>query len=326
MYFDYRDLIEFEIDHDKEIVQCVAGYLKPVHLVMMSIIHNYTEYSAFFLNQAGYAEAMRFNAPLEIDTIDGTNHSKAIKLKNQFDNDKQVKKITSILQVNHYLDSETIDVLQLVISEIFQNFYAHADIDQPPICCVQDWSSSDYMEISIADNGIGINNALSSVLENHPPCTNPCRIACDLGVTSCLHGKGKLGTSHSGYGLYYTKRFIEENTGILFLFSGDTCYINKNGTEYDRILPYSWQGTVIRLTRQKIKGLLEKHPNIIIDMENKSDISLSFLDEAIVTLVLEYGKERFSREIKLENIHVNTREVMNFILHDKQKRRLSVAA
>ena len=77
-------------------------------------------------------------------------------------------------------------------------------------------------------------------------------------------------------------------------------------------------------TRHKIKGLVEKNSKITIDMENKSDISLSFLDEAIVTLVLEYGKDRFLNLIELKNIHNNTRGLMNFILHDKQKR-LSVA-
>ncbi len=72
--------------------------------------------------------------------------------------------------------------------------------------------------------------------------------------------------------------------------------------------------------RHKIKALLEEYSTVTIDMENKSDISLSFLDEAIVTLVLEYGKERFSNSIELKNIHNNTRGLMNFILRDKQKR------
>lgn len=73
-------------------------------------------------------------------------------------------------------------------------------------------------------------------------------------------------------------------------------------------------------TRNKIKALLEDDLRITIDMENKSDISMSFIDEAIVSLVLEYGKERFSDQIKLKNIHNNTRGLMNFILRDKQKR------
>ncbi|XOF32921.1 MAG: STAS-like domain-containing protein [Candidatus Electrothrix sp. YB6] len=73
-------------------------------------------------------------------------------------------------------------------------------------------------------------------------------------------------------------------------------------------------------TRHKIKDLLKDYSNLTIDMEDKSDISLSFLDEAIVSLVLEYGKARFSNQIKLKNVHCNIRHMMNFILNDKQKR------
>ena len=246
MYFDFSDLKEFSFRSDGSTVQCVAGFLKPVHIVMMSILYNYTDCTVEFQNCDDYAQVMRFNDPLEIDTVDGTNHSKAIKLKNQFDNDGQVKKIMNILYENDYLDSDTNDILQIVIAEIFQNFYAHADVEEPPICCVQDWPSSEFLEIAIADNGIGINNALKDYLKDYPINTNPCRMACNLGVSSCLEGKGKLGTGHSGYGLYCTKRFIEENEGVLFLFSGDKCYINKNGAERDEILPYSWSGTVAR--------------------------------------------------------------------------------
>ncbi|XOF32920.1 MAG: hypothetical protein ACL93V_12995 [Candidatus Electrothrix sp. YB6] len=259
MYFDFNELTKFTLGSDGRTVQCVAQFLKPVHIVMMSILHHYTDCSATFLYHADYAKVMRFDDPLEIDTVDGSNHSKAIKLKNKFDNDKQVKKIMTILEGNNYLDNETNSILELVISEVFQNFYAHADTDKPPICCVQDWSTSDFMEISIADNGIGIGNALGAALKNYSDNSNPCRIACDLGVSSCLYGKGKLGTSHSGYGLYYTKRFIEENKGILFLFSGNTCYINKDGVENDRTLPYSWKGTVIRLIINKKYTLPSKY-------------------------------------------------------------------
>lgn len=73
-------------------------------------------------------------------------------------------------------------------------------------------------------------------------------------------------------------------------------------------------------TRDKIKTLIQKHSNIIIDMENKSSISPSFLDEAIVMLVIEYGKVDFNKYVKLININIGIKSLMNTILHDKVKR------
>lgn len=73
-------------------------------------------------------------------------------------------------------------------------------------------------------------------------------------------------------------------------------------------------------TRSKIKKLIQKHTNIIIDMENNNSISPSFLDEAIVMLVIEYGKVDFNKHIKLVNINIGIKSLMNILLHDKIKR------
>ncbi|MFA7611660.1 MAG: STAS-like domain-containing protein [Sulfurimonas sp.] len=75
-----------------------------------------------------------------------------------------------------------------------------------------------------------------------------------------------------------------------------------------------------KITREKIQILLKEHSEITIDMENKSSISPSFLDEAIVMLVIEYGKENFNKRIKLININNGIKNLMNTILHDKLHR------
>ncbi|MFA7611661.1 MAG: ATP-binding protein [Sulfurimonas sp.] len=253
MTFSSEDLNEFKIK-DNDLV-CTTNFVKPVHVVMMSAIHSYSGRSATFSKSrsAEYAYNMFYHKPLDIDTIDGLNHSKAIKLRNQFDDDSQVIKIMNIFEQNNYLDAETNDVLQIILAEIFQNFYAHADYEQPPICCVQDWKTSDFIEIAIADKGIGINQSLKEVLKDYPESTNACRIACDNGISCSLNKESKIGTKHSGYGLYFTKRFIEENEGGLYLFSKDSCYVNIPTGESDVILPYQWVGTVIRLVINKNK-------------------------------------------------------------------------
>ncbi len=70
-------------------------------------------------------------------------------------------------------------------------------------------------------------------------------------------------------------------------------------------------------TREKIKDLLTEHKSLTIDMENKSSLSPSFVDEAIVMLVIEYGKEGFGERIKLVNLNRGVRGLMNSMLHDR---------
>lgn len=73
-------------------------------------------------------------------------------------------------------------------------------------------------------------------------------------------------------------------------------------------------------TREKIKKLLTEHNHLTIDMENNNSLSPSFLDEAIIMLVIEYGKEDFSKHIRLVNINNSIKNLMNSILHDKLQR------
>ncbi len=68
-------------------------------------------------------------------------------------------------------------------------------------------------------------------------------------------------------------------------------------------------------TRLKIKDLLLKHGTIIIDMENSNQLSPSFIDEAIVKLVIELGKEDFKKHIQLIDLNEGMKSLMNTILH-----------
>ncbi len=68
-------------------------------------------------------------------------------------------------------------------------------------------------------------------------------------------------------------------------------------------------------TRLKIKELLLEHKTLIIDMENLNKLSPSFLDEAIIKLVIEYGKQEFSQRIQLININEGMKSLMNTLLH-----------
>lgn len=75
-------------------------------------------------------------------------------------------------------------------------------------------------------------------------------------------------------------------------------------------------------TREKIKNLLLEYDDVTIDMENNNSLSPSFLDEAIIMLVVEYGKEEFNKHIRLININTAIKNLMNSILHDKLQREI----
>lgn len=265
MIFDCNDFNCLNIYKENKRVIFTTNFIKPVHIVMASIIQNYMKYDVIFENNQTYAENMLYKNPLEIDTIDGKNHTKAIKLKSHFDNDKQVEKVLTIIKENSFLDKNTVETLNTIISEIFQNFYNHADTVTPPICCVQNWPSSQFLEIAIADNGIGIPKSLKNILKNYPEETNPCELACQNGITS------KLGQNHSGYGLYFTKRFIEENKGKFFLYSDKYCYKINDDNPLIKNANLVWPGTVIRLIINKNKSINRQNFFRMITLEQGGD-------------------------------------------------------
>ena len=243
MFFSCNELNHFK-EYDN-FVKCNTKYLKPLHIVMASAYHNYLNKKVIFEYKEAedYALNMWYDNPVEIDSIGGKYHTKAIKLnKEHIENDSQAYKIIDILKKNNYLNEETIETFAIILAEIFQNFYAHANVKQPPICCVQDWKSNDFMEIAVIDTGIGIGKSLEGIISKDK---NPCKEACKSGITS------KKGKNHSGYGLFFTKRFFEENKGKFYLISDKFCYIIDNDSEEERELDVKWNGTIIRMVLNK---------------------------------------------------------------------------
>lgn len=244
MYLQCNEFQDFTYDEETDTLNFTPSFVRPMHIVMAAALYNYTDRNVEFKKNSDYAEVMKYKNPLEVDTYDGLHHSKAIKLKSSYDNDMQVSKVMQIFKDNGILNDSTIEALNLIIAELFSNFYDHAESEQPPICCVQDWDNG-YAEISIADKGIGIEKSLKEILKDYPSISNPCRLACMNDVSS------KYGKNHSGYGLFFTKRFIEENNGKLFLISGKNCYSINHQTEDDHEFPVGWKGTLIRLIINK---------------------------------------------------------------------------
>lgn len=75
-----------------------------------------------------------------------------------------------------------------------------------------------------------------------------------------------------------------------------------------------------RKVREKILKLVRQSGQITIDMENISTVTPSFLEEAIVKLVVELGKDRFKQTVELVNLNDAIREMMNIMLSNQLKR------
>jgi len=249
MRFDcYEDLIENIIINTQNKQLYIRGFVKPIHIVISSILYHYYNWDIIFSNEEFriYAENMSYKNPIEIDTIDGTYHSKAIKLKEHGSNTKQIEKAMTIIKnVSNFTDF-TLSSIETILTEIFDNFYDHAETNKPPICCIQSWETSDFLEIAIADTGIGIPNSLKHILLTEYPNENPCKVACLPEVSS------KKEQNHGGFGLFYTKEFIKENLGKMHLISENFCYIIDDSKEIELKNPsYKWKGTIIRLIINK---------------------------------------------------------------------------
>lgn len=250
MRFNYQeDLIENVTFDFTNKTLTINGYIKPVHIVIASIMYNYANWDVNFDEEfEQYAEIMNYKNPFEIDTIDGAYHSKAIKLREHGLNLSQIQKIIQIIKnVSNFNDS-SLSSIETILTEIFDNFYDHAEANYPPICCVQEWRTSDFLEISIADTGIGIPHSLYHILFTQFPNENPCKVACLPEISS------KKEQNHGGFGLYYTKEFIKENNGKMHLISGKFCYIIDGEKEEElENHSYQWNGTIIRLIINKNK-------------------------------------------------------------------------
>ena len=74
-----------------------------------------------------------------------------------------------------------------------------------------------------------------------------------------------------------------------------------------------------RKIRAKIKDLISKNGNITIDMQNLTSFTPSFLDEVIITLVVELGKKEFKEKVELINLNSSLKSLLNSMLSNKLK-------
>ncbi len=122
-----------------------------------------------------------------------------------------------------------------VLSELFGNFYAHANDKTNSIIVVR--GNSHIIQITCADSGLGITETLRDV-EKYKTKDEGYILehALRKGVTS------KPGTNHMGHGLWLINEIVNKNQGTLFIYTQSICYYTK----YKKpIVVPRWKGTIV---------------------------------------------------------------------------------
>ena len=161
-------------------------------------------------------------------------------------NAQETEKLTNatIQKIEQYFEREKIQnasdacvMISVVLSELFGNFYAHANDKTNSIIVVR--GNNQSVQITCADSGLGITETLRAV--DRYASKNEDYIlqqALKKGVTS------KPQTNHMGHGLWLIDDIVSKNNGILYIYTQSVNYINAHNKKKIRPVP-KWKGTII---------------------------------------------------------------------------------
>ena len=140
------------------------------------------------------------------------------------------------------LQGQLISVIKYLISEAFDNIIEHAESCNGWIM-VQNYSQKGYLDVCIADNGLGIFGAYKKAgtagIDSYA-----------VAIERAINGQStKQITETRGYGIDTSRRMLVEGlSGKYFLFSGNSFYIYTNETEQIlNLRRYGWNGTMLAL-------------------------------------------------------------------------------
>lgn len=159
-------------------------------------------------------------------------------------------------------ESNLVDALTFSIREIMRNVIEHSH-SKVIEYCAQYWPSYDKVEISISDNGIGLQNSL----KNNPYIqVDNDSDALQQALMPAISSKNYKGARidrndpwhNSGFGLYMISRICRTG-GSFLICSGDHGILLNSEEKKHIYLSHEYQGTIVRmvLNTKKIKKLPE---------------------------------------------------------------------
>jgi anti-sigma regulatory factor (Ser/Thr protein kinase) len=165
-------------------------------------------------------------------------------IQSEEDYDKAAEHLSDVIADEARLqDKANRDGLYIILNELLGNVFHHAEPTQPAVVAGQVYQNSrrPFIEIVIADTGIGLRRSLSARKEfrNRLRRESAVELATEVGVTSKTE-------KHSGYGLWIGKEFVKLNGGTFKLISGTESLTGAG--PYDSVSPRlkrDWQGTIV---------------------------------------------------------------------------------
>lgn len=141
-------------------------------------------------------------------------------------------------------DGITSSVVLQILVETASNFMGHAVDDTISVLVAR--GDKEKFQLCCADTGIGIVESLMPVFKNNVPPLNNFQIlakSIEKGVTS----EPEISSGHMGSGLWIINNYIAAAKGELYIYSGNSHLINKNGKIKCGTSPY-WRGTIISIS------------------------------------------------------------------------------
>lgn len=145
--------------------------------------------------------------------------------------------------------------IEFVVAEITENIFHHSNSAVGYLCCQ---CYRDHIAIAIVDLGIGIEAAM-----NLNPVLRP--LISEKGALQAAIEPKATGRPafNSGWGLFWTSKFVEQNRGVLGLYSHDLRLMQQGKFIRHSSTP-TWPGTIVHLLLNRnnelnIQPLLDKY-------------------------------------------------------------------
>ena len=139
---------------------------------------------------------------------------------------------------------------RVLVSELCENVLAHSELTTPGYICARVLEHNNRCEIAIADTGIGIDQSFrhgtnEGALQRINDGQSAVSIALEgLSSSKPEQGRGIVRT-HFGFGLFITRRLVQENHGRLTLMSGSEAVNVERYNQTRRQLSRPWRGTFV---------------------------------------------------------------------------------
>ena len=153
---------------------------------------------------------------------------------------------------------------RVLLSELCENVLSHSELTTPGYICARVLENNNKCEIAIADTGIGIEQSFRmgtnrAALERIAKGESAATIAIE-GMSSSKPEPGPgIFRTYFGFGLFITRRLIEENRGRLVILSGyDAITIERYNKTKSR-LSRPWHGTFVGLVLDLANPLPLEH-------------------------------------------------------------------